>query len=183
MRGKTAQKYALFYCGDGSSDDDTSEPTKQIDHVSKMLYDFGWSVSHFTAHESRGDRQRILDSFRIGAIDALVAMKCLDEGIDVPDCRTAFILASSRNPRQFIQRRGRILRRSEGKLHATVHDFLPLLPSNGMGSDSAERSLVLNELKRVAEFASLSLNPTEAIDALRPTLERYDLYHHVLAAE
>jgi superfamily II DNA or RNA helicase len=109
-------------------------------------------------------------------------MKCLDEGIDVPACRVAFILASSRNPRQFIQRRGRILRRSEGKSQATVHDFLPLLPfSEENGSDGTERSLIVNELKRVAEFAALSINPVDALESLRPTLEKFDLYHHVFA--
>jgi superfamily II DNA or RNA helicase len=182
LEGQPPEKFTLFYCGDGEVEEDDRELSRQIDQTSRMLYDLGWSVSHFTAHESRADRNRILDSFRIGATDALVAMKCLDEGIDVPACRTAYILASSRNPRQFIQRRGRILRRSEGKAFAVVHDFLPLLSANDrIGSDSVERSLVVNELKRVAEFASLSSNPTDAIEALRPTLERYDLYHHVLA--
>lgn len=185
IEGENPSPYTLFYCGDGTvDDDDDPEPSRQIDQVSKMLYALGWRVSHFTARESRSEKQRILDLFRVGALDGLVAMKCLDEGIDVPACRTAYILASSRNPRQFIQRRGRILRRSEGKTAAIVHDFLPLLPSvAGATSDSVERALVVGELKRVAEFASLALNPADAISALRPTLDRYDLHHHVPLGE
>jgi superfamily II DNA or RNA helicase len=182
LEAQHVEKYTLFYCGDGGTEDQQSEPTRQIDQVAKMLSELGWNVAHFTAEESRADRVRILDSFRIGVIDALVAMKCLDEGIDVPACRVAFILASSRNPRQFIQRRGRILRRSEGKSQATVHDFLPLLPfSEENGSDATERGLIVNELKRVAEFAALSINPVDALESLRPTLEKFDLYHHVFA--
>jgi superfamily II DNA or RNA helicase len=185
LEAQHVEKYTLFYCGDGGTEDQQSEPTRQIDQVSMMLSELGWNVAHFTAEESRADRMRILDSFRIGVIDALVAMKCLDEGIDVPACRVAFILASSRNPRQFIQRRGRILRRSEGKSQATVHDFLPLLPfseENGSdATDATERSLIVNELKRVAEFAALSINPVDALESLRPTLEQFDLYHHVFA--
>lgn len=60
-------------------------------------------------------RKEILDNFKLGIVDALVAMKVLDEGIDVPACRTAYILASSKNPRQYVQRRGRVLRKFSGK--------------------------------------------------------------------
>jgi hypothetical protein len=61
---------------------------------------------------------------------------------------------------------------------------LPLLPFNeDDGANSAERSLIVNELKRVAEFAALSINPADALASLRPTLERFDLYHHLLAVE
>jgi superfamily II DNA or RNA helicase len=180
VEGESPSPYTLFYCGDGTVDDDDPALGRQIDQVSKMLYELGWRVSHFTAHEARAEKQRILGLFRVGALDGLVAMKCLDEGIDVPACRTAYILASSRNPKQFIQRRGRILRRSEGKTVAIVHDFLPLLPSGTDGTpDSIERALVVGELKRVAEFASLSINPADAIGALQPTLDRYDLHHHL----
>jgi len=183
VEGEIPSPYTLLYCGDGTVEDDDPALSRQIDQVSRMLYELGWRVSHFTAHEARTEKQRILSLFRVGALDGLVAMKCLDEGIDVPACRTAYILASSRNPRQFIQRRGRILRRSEGKSVAIVHDFLPLLPSGTGGvPDSVERALVVGELKRVAEFASLALNPADAINMLRPTLEKYDLFHHVAAS-
>jgi superfamily II DNA or RNA helicase len=184
IEGETPSSYTLFYCGDGTVEDDDPALSRQIDQVSKMLYQSGWRVSHFTAREARAEKQRILGLFRIGALDGLVAMKCLDEGIDVPACRTAYILASSRNPRQFIQRRGRILRRSAGKAVAIIHDFLPFLPSGtGRPPELVERALVIGELKRVAEFASLAMNPADAINELRPTLKKYDLYHHVVSAD
>jgi superfamily II DNA or RNA helicase len=123
----------------------------------------------------------MLNAFRVGDLDALVAMKCLDEGIDVPACRTAYILASARNPKQFIQRRGRILRRSAGKEVAIVHDFLPILPfDKSSPMDSAERSLVIAELGRVSEFANLAQNPQDVLDALKPILQKYDVFHYLV---
>ena len=151
---------------------------RQLDQVSSYLNSQDWRVAQFTAEESSSERSYTLDRFRAGAIDALVAIKCLDEGIDVPACRTAYILASSRNPKQFIQRRGRILRRSPGKEFAIIHDFIPLLPDSD-GDFGAARALAAAELKRVAEFAGLAENPGEVIATLRPLLAKYDLGHHV----
>src|ERR1051326_4005600 len=76
-----------------------------------------------TTEEFPADRrQEILRLFASGDIQVLVAIRCLDEGVDVPATQTAFILASSTNPRQFVQRRGRLLRRSPGKRHAEIYD-------------------------------------------------------------
>ena len=172
----------LFYCGDGSvEDEDADESMRQIDAVSLLVREYGWRTSHFTAHENRKERQAILDNFRLGIIDGLVAIRCLDEGVDVPSCRTAYILASSRNPRQFIQRRGRILRRSAGKDFAVVHDFLVRVPKMGDESYSLERSLVSAELKRVAEFAGLARNFTQVFETVKPLLAEYDLLHELIS--
>jgi superfamily II DNA or RNA helicase len=113
-------------------------------------------------------------------IDALVAIRCLDEGIDVPGCRTAYILASSRNPKQFIQRRGRILRRAPGKDNACIYDFVVRIPEAVAEGSKVERQLLINELKRVAEFARLARNSAAAIRTLTPLLEQYDLHHHLV---
>ena len=138
-----------------------------------------WNVSRFTSRESRKDRDNILESFRLGLIDAMVAIRCLDEGIDVPACSTAYILASSRDPRQFVQRRGRILRRSPGKEIAVIHDFLVVLPREVVvDSEYAER-LIRSELVRVAEFSSLSENRSDAYEKLAPILRDYDLEHMI----
>lgn len=172
----------LFYCGDGSvEDEDDAESMRQIDAVSLLVREYGWRTSHFTAHENRKERQTILDNFRLGIIDGLVAIRCLDEGVDVPSCRTAYIMASSRNPRQFIQRRGRILRRSPGKDFAVIHDFLVRVPKMGDDSYSLERNLVSAELKRVAEFAGLARNFTQVFRTVKPLLAEYDLLHELIA--
>lgn len=186
LAGQPPQQHALFYCGDGQvemdgieADDgaEDSQPTRQIEAVSRLLDGQGWKVSRFTARESRRERESILQSFKTGAIDGLVAIKCLDEGIDVPACSIAYILASSRDPRQFIQRRGRILRRSPGKTIANIHDYIVVLPEDAHDESGAARKLIIAELKRVAEFSGLAENRNEAYAALRPILTAYDLEH------
>jgi superfamily II DNA or RNA helicase len=180
-----AESHTLFYCGDGRVDMDDGEddseddelPARQIEVVSQLLDDLGWRVSRFTAREGRREREDILRAFRVGLIDGLVAIKCLDEGIDVPACRTAYILASSRDPRQFIQRRGRILRRSPGKEAATIHDFIVVLPEGAAEGTGAARKLISSELARVAEFSGLALNRYAAYELLRPILTAYGLEH------
>ena len=109
----------------------------------------------------------------------MVAIKCLDEGIDVPACSTAYILASSRDPRQFIQRRGRILRRSPGKTIATIYDFVVVLPPGSHDESGYARKLIVSELQRVIEFAGLAVNKRVAYDTLRSILQEYDLEHAI----
>lgn len=191
LDGKPRQQHTLFYCGDGTvdlsadfDDDEDDEDAaelgfagRQIEVVSQILDRMGWRVSRFTSREPRKERGSILSSFKIGLIDGMVAIKCLDEGIDVPACSTAYILASARDPRQFIQRRGRILRRSPGKEVATIFDFIVVLPSGAHDASGHARKLIQAELKRVAEFNALARNSSRAYQLLRPVLQEYDLEH------
>ena len=180
--------FSLFYCGDGKTrieqddldlddehDDDVS--IKQRHAVSRLLANKGVRVSPFTSDENRWQRRTILQKFKDGETEALVAIRCLDEGIDVPACRTAYLLASSRNPRQFVQRRGRILRRSEGKDFAKIYDFVVLLPENAVTSTQDSGDFLRNELGRVADFAQNSLYPASSVEPLMPWLRRYGLEH------
>lgn len=183
LAGRRPQNHTLFYCGDGTVETDPKEEEgeiltgRQIEVVGQQLDRLGWRISRFTSREPRREREQILSNFKVGLIDAMVAIKCLDEGIDVPACSTAYILASSRDPRQFIQRRGRILRKSPGKDSATIHDFVVVLPGGYEDVSGHARKLIQSELKRVAEFSALSRNNTEAYDTLRPILTAYDLEH------
>jgi len=183
LTDKAPHPHTLFYCGDGSvetdeqNENDEAVSLRQIEAVSQTLHEIKWSVSRFTARENRHERKRILESFRLGGIDAMVAIKCLDEGIDVPACSTAYILASARDPRQFVQRRGRILRRSPGKDTATIHDFIVVMPEDRQESSSYAKKLIRSELARVAEFASLSLNRAHSYEILEDYLNAYDLEH------
>jgi superfamily II DNA or RNA helicase len=101
----------------------------------------------------------------------VVAIRCLDEGIDLPDLRMGFLLASSTNPRQFVQRRGRLLRKAEGKQFAEIYDFViaPPEPEPDGDADSfnLERSLFRRELKRIEEFCATADNGPEAQLALQ----------------
>jgi superfamily II DNA or RNA helicase len=117
-----------------------------------------------------------LERFAAGDdLKVLVAIRCLDEGVDIPDARTAYLLASSSNPRQFIQRRGRILRRSPDKTHAEIVDYLAVPQSGTPVNFLVERGLLIRELQRANEFAKLSDNYEDTLALLRPLKEQYQL--------
>ena len=186
LANRGPSQHTLFFCGDGTTEieEESNESgstdihiTRQIELISELLDNLSWNVSHFTSRESRKQREKILENFRLGLIDALVAIRCLDEGIDIPACSEAYILASSRDPRQFIQRRGRILRKSPGKELATIHDFVVILPEDFPCSSMHAERHIRAELQRVSEFASLAVNRTNSYRVLAPMLRTYDLEH------
>lgn len=137
------------------------------------------TVEQFTAQET--DRDRILRDFANGVTDVLVAMKCLDEGVDVPRTENAIFCASTGNPRQFIQRRGRILRIHEDKAMAYIHDLV-VVPyvDYDIESYNMERSLLKRELQRVSDFAKLATNSSFTENVLKEIIEYYELnlYEH-----
>lgn len=89
----------------------------------------------------------------------LVSIKCLDEGVDIPATTHALILASSKNPREFIQRRGRVLRLSPGKTFAHLFDAITL-PAGSVDEFEKSNSIVLNELSRAIQFGTWAENPS-----------------------
>lgn len=167
----------LVYCGatnvldekaDRSSTDEGD--VRQIEAVTNILgNELGMAVSKFTADEDMETRALIIDQFqKTGKLQAIVAIKCLDEGVNIPGIRTAFILASTTNPKEYIQRRGRVLRKAPGKAFAEIYDFVtlprPLDSVSALTEDQAKRDLALvrNELARIKEFGRLSMNPMDA---------------------
>ncbi|MFE7093132.1 DEAD/DEAH box helicase family protein [Streptomyces erythrochromogenes] len=129
---------------------------RQIDATNRMLNELGVSFHQFThAETARRGSGKYLEAFGRGEYQVLTAMQVLDEGIDIPQTDTAYLLASSTVRREWVQRRGRILRRSEGKSIANLHDFLVVPPR--LGSKEA-RSLLVGELTRAREFASAADN-------------------------
>lgn len=103
----------------------------------------------------------------------VVSIRCLDEGVDIPSVTHALILASSKNPREYVQRRGRVLRRAEGKSVAHIHDVL-VLPSHIDETEGAGEDLRLNivagEITRSIEFGKSALNPAAITDLERIAL-------------
>lgn len=160
-------KHTLFYCGDGTITDDSDQSGHEtiLRHVHAVCKVLGGEMNlrvapytYETSLEEREELRRRLDS---GDLDGLVAIRCLDEGVDIPSVRTAVILASSTNPRQFIQRRGRVLRPAPNKKTADVYDMIVAPPLDVKWSD-AERQLMKKELTRFVEFADLAMNSGEA---------------------
>ena len=136
--------------------------------------DLGMRVGRFTSQESSQERAQIRAEFAEGAmLQALVAIKCLDEGVNIPSIKTAFILASSTNPKEYIQRRGRVLRKFPGKDYAVIFDFitLPFLVDE-LGFQSQEMiNLTKGLVIRMLDFAEIAENPSETYDLI------YDLKH------
>jgi DNA phosphorothioation system restriction enzyme len=171
MQDRLDTSHTLFYCGDGSSDS-----TQQLNAVTHLLgTELGYRVNTYTSTTSSLDREQLRQQFESGVLQGLVAIRCLDEGIDIPAIKHAIILASSTNPRQFIQRRGRILRPDLGKERATLYDMVVLPPELDRETLEIERSLLKKELLRLIEFADLADNAAAARSQLLALQKRYGL--------
>ncbi len=172
---------AIFYCGDGRTTDAiTNDEVRQIQAVSRLLGEkHGLRVRNFTFRETPQEREEILRDLSSGFLDGVVAIRCLDEGIDLPELRMGFLLASSTNPRQFIQRRGRLLRNSPGKNRAIIYDFFVSPPDLGGKLDDSgfnmERSFFQKELSRIVEFCRMAENGPEALHDLHALRLKYNL--------
>lgn len=152
---------------------------QQIDRVQEILNRHGIVQSRFTGEEDDNKRQELLRNFAERKYQALVAMKCLDEGVDVPSTRVAIFLASSGNPKEFIQRRGRILRRFPRKEKAIIYDIIvvPTLSPENIDSNifQMERKILQKELKRYGEFAESSMNYAHTLNKVFPIKKLYNI--------
>jgi len=168
--------HTLFYCSDGSQDLGQRSSLRQLKAVAKILgVELGFKVSTYTAQTSLPEREILRRQFESGELQGLVAIRCLDEGVDIPAIKTAVILSSSGNPRQFIQRRGRVLRPHCGKERATIFDMIVLPPDLDRETVEVERNLLKKELRRFVEFADLADNAGEARIKLLALQKRYGL--------
>ncbi|MBW4491806.1 MAG: DNA phosphorothioation system restriction enzyme [Oscillatoria princeps RMCB-10] len=169
--------HTLFYCGDGSVEGAVSkESSRQLAETARILgAELGYRVNTYTAETPLTEREVLRRQFESGELQGLVAIRCLDEGVDIPAIQTAVILASSSNPRQFIQRRGRILRPHPSKQRATLFDMIVMPPDLGRDTLDVERSLMRKELRRFLEFADLAENAGEARLKLLELQTRYGL--------
>ena len=157
----------LVYCSD-----------KQISKVQDILANRKIIFHRFTSKENKKLRESILKNFENGTYQALVAMKCLDEGVDIPATKTAIILASSGNPKEYIQRRGRVLRLYPGKDYSIIHDLIVLPPKGYFyksNTHEIEKNILLKEIRRYKEFADISLNPLHGMSVLMKIMDEYKL--------
>ena len=150
----------------------------QLGFVYKELAKRGIIFHRFTSKENINERKQIQDKFISGEYSVLVAMKCLDEGVDIPSTEMGIIMASSGNPKEYIQRRGRLLRKFPGKSKAIIHDII-VLPSMGvkLPSDNLEyeRKILKGELSRYRQFAESSLNPLFAMEMIMKIEDSYNI--------
>jgi len=152
---------------------------QQLEHTQDLLNRKGIIQHKFTMSEGvvprpefggLSERQFLLKGFADGTIKVLVAMKCLDEGVDIPPARVGVLLASTGNPREFIQRRGRLLRRHPGKREAIIYDIIAVPPLQALPRDeqllSVERRILQKEAVRFVEFAKDARNSVECLNML-----------------
>ena len=184
-------KYSLIYVPEGNKPDyvgaqddfDKNEIIDEDNDAVHLINIYTQAVTEVDDHitvrkfvSGQKDRDEILYDFAEGKLQVLTSMKCLDEGVDVPRSELAIFCSSTGNPRQFIQRRGRVLRTHPDKKMAELHDLV-VLPEVNPYSDSyrMEQSLVRGELLRVRNFANLSENPSYSELELREVLDHYAL--------
>ena len=183
-------KYTLVYVPEGSRpDDEQSDVYDETDNIENDDYTENLidkysrivlGVSNTTTIKKFvsgiKEREDILDKFAKGEIEVLTSMKCLDEGVDVPRSEMAIFCASTGNPRQFIQRRGRILRKHKDKHVAIIHDLVVVPEINTEQENyNMERNLLQSELRRVHDFAILSNNADFAYSELENITSYYNL--------
>lgn len=159
-------KDLLVYCSD----------RYQLDRVKNIMSIYDFTKHDFTGRESIKERLKLKNSFANGQLDALVAMKCLDEGVDIPSAKNAIIMASTSNPREYIQRRGRILRKSKGKDAAFIYDMIVAPNIRKLSLTPEERNIERNifekEALRYREFAKDAENSYESLNILDDFLEK-----------
>lgn len=146
----------------------------QVNELTTKLSQLGLRVHKFDSTVPTKERQIILGAFANEEIQVLVAIKCLDEGVDVPSTRSAYFLASTSNPREFVQRRGRILRTFAGKHIAEIHDFI-VFPEGV--DDKTFTMIAKKELPRFAEFCNSAINRSSAKNKILPYISPYNLNH------
>jgi len=172
------KEQTLFFAGDGSTEIDIEKDQnshsenislKVLEKFGRILANHNWNWSRFTSDESPSERKEILSQFSQGIIDAVLAIRILDEGIDIPGVKTAFLLASTSNKRQFVQRRGRILRKAEGKTKAVIYDFI-VLPPEGVNCGFVNR-----EINRLVVIGRDSSNKSNIQDIVKSIISRYNI--------
>ena len=150
-------------------------PERQKEDVYDILDENNIVWSKFTGDESNHERENLLVQIAHKNVKALAAMKCLDQGVDVPSIRNAVICSSSGNPMTFIQRRGRVLRKFPGKDRAIIHDFIVMPPLINDSIGALEKGILKKELRRISEFSKLSLYNTEVTNIVNHISLKYKL--------
>ena len=167
--------YDVIGCLEAMNPAHTPETLKEEKTAEYLLEKLG----DIYAEEDLRERQEIKSLFQDGLLQVVTAIKCLDEGVNIPSIRTAFIVASTRNPREFIQRRGRLLRRSPNKDYAEIYDFVTLPRELSCASHldfEADRNIIIGEMARIHEFGKLSDNPAQADGMMNEIMRAYDVY-------
>lgn len=169
--------YMFVYVPEGTTFEEKEDGEKLIHQFIRKAQEFDDHLRLASYTSEDYGHSDILKGFAEGRIDIVFAMKMLDEGVDVPRAEVGIFASSTGNPRQFIQRRGRLLRTHKDKTFATIYDMI-VVPKSNIHDPTLfkiERNLLRSELIRVAYFASLSMNFKDSKSELDDICARYDL--------
>jgi superfamily II DNA or RNA helicase len=161
-----SQKWTIIYC-----------TPQQIDSIMRILSNYSFVIHRFTMEEKTNlnknyggisEREYILKEFASGSYQILVAMKILDEGVDVPPARTAILMASSGNPREYIQRIGRVIRKYPGKQESVIYDLIVVPSDSKMPPElkAIERKIFEKQLIRCEYISKLAINSSQALNEI-----------------
>jgi superfamily II DNA or RNA helicase len=173
-------KFSFVYAPEGSDADGDNILGTYLDALEQVSP----QTRAFSYTSESQNKKEVMRNFEEGYIDMLFSMKCLDEGVDVPRAELAIFCSSTGNPRQFIQRRGRVLRKHPDKDKAIIHDLI-VIPKQDKDKTTfnIEKNLIREELVRVIHFASLAQNYYSAMEVCSPIAELYDLDMYALENE
>ncbi|MGY0391174.1 DEAD/DEAH box helicase family protein [Bizionia sp. KMM 8389] len=192
--GKENFKNAFIYVPEGievdyveNDDSDVNienDNGRLIDQYISVLHDrFCLRMAKFTGETK--NRDQIFEQFKSEKLDALLAMKCLDEGVDIPQTKYAIFCSSTGNPRQYVQRRGRVLRNFKGKESAIIYDLIVKPITDHTNTDEKlskiEKNIFISELKRLVNFAVLSENKDSCLKKLENMCYDLDIDIYELA--
>ena len=168
--------HTLIYSPEGMNEEENSNI---IDDLGRFLaFDKGLRIAQFTGTTPPDERNELLNEFEKGKIQCLLAMKCLDEGIDVKQTETAIFVSSTTNPRQYVQRRGRVLRVHNKKPLAYIHDIIAIPPKLQLDDPKIkeiDKIILTQEFKRYKEFAEDALNYVDAITPIKELCKEYNI--------
>ena len=165
-------KRCIIYCND----------LEHLDECRKAVFEEGFDPVEYSSRVDPSQRKTIRASFEDeeGPSRILVAVKCLDEGVDIPTCDSAILIASSKSSREFIQRRGRVLRKHPSKIRSEIHDILilPFLRSeDAYKLTDSEFEAVNAEIQRAEEFAQNAENGPEILKYISQLKQLFETAH------
>lgn len=158
------------------------ENEDKISELQKVLTDNLIRTTRFTGENTLEERLSAIENLRKKSINAIVAIKCLDEGVDIPTAQQAFFLSNNTDPREYVQRLGRVLRldKEGGKEMADIYDYIVMPPSDVIYADEGERkiarNMIKNELIRSKFFNELSSNSDKAQEIIDDAVDKFGFY-------
>jgi len=149
---KNQLNYGVIFCDDYS----------QVRPVEDILERCNVNFAPFDGNTSLEMRKKLREQLSSNSIDILLAKKCLDQGVDIPNLEIGIFLSSTGNPRQFIQRAGRLIRKVPNRQkHVKIYDFITIPTILKPGEDVFD-SIMRHEYYRIKYF----LQGTDDLNAI-----------------